>query len=349
MTLSVPEALDEVNLDKPSWVCHSSGMARMTVQRLAREIKTEADAYAYMESLRWPDGPVCPHCGSLERHYFLKPTAGKARATRTGNPTERRVWKCKTCRKQFSVLTGTIFHGTKVELRTWLFVVFEMCANKNGIAAREIERKYGVAPKTAWFMTHRLREAMKNRAPERLLSGTVVADETWIGPEPRFQHGYKRMAGHQGQMRPDKYPVMALIEVESGEVRARVIPRVTGENLRRVLQENVAMPHTVLHTDMENAYRAVSHRFAAHHTVNHKAREYVRGDVTTNQAENFFSQLKRSLDGTHHHVSREHLDRYLAEFTFRHSTRDLSDTDRMTRLMGRTGNRRLLYKTVFDD
>src|SRR5207253_4103806 len=101
-------------------------MARTTVMSLAKSIKTEADAYAYMEKLRWPDGPVCPHCRSMERHYFLKPRGG-TRATRTGSPTERRVWKCKACRKQFSVITGTVFHGTKVPLHTWLMVVFEMC------------------------------------------------------------------------------------------------------------------------------------------------------------------------------------------------------------------------------
>src|SRR5205814_4872117 len=124
------------------------------------------------------------------KHYFLTPKTKDshnvaARKTTRGTMTQRRVWKCKTCRKQFSVITGTVFHGTKVPLHTWLMVVFEMCANKNGIAAREIARKYGVAPKTAWFMTHRLREAMKDKAPHKLLTGTVVADETWIGGEPK--------------------------------------------------------------------------------------------------------------------------------------------------------------------
>jgi transposase-like protein len=316
---------------------------------LAKGIKTEADAYAYMESLRWPDGPVCPHCGSIERHYFLKPREGTARKTRTGTMSERRVWKCKTCRKQFSVITGTVFHGTKVPLHTWLMVVFEMCANKNGVAAREIARKYGVAPKTAWFMTNRLREAMKNRAPERLMTGTVVADETFIGPTPRFQHGYKRVKGGQGRMNPDKATVVTLVDRESGEARSRVIPNVTGDNLRTVLQENVSMPHTTLHTDMERAYGQVSHRFFAHYSVNHGGGEYVRDGVTTNQAENYFSQLKRSLDGTHHHVSREHLPRYHAEFDFRYSTRELSDTDRMIRLVRRASGKRLVYKRRTDD
>jgi len=318
---------------------------KTTLMTIAKTIKTEADAYAYMESLRWPDGPVCPHCASRERHYFLTPKAG-TRKTRTGKPTERRVWKCKTCRKQFSVITGTVFHGTKVPLHTWLMVVFEMCSNKNGIAAREIERKYGVAPKTAWHMTHRLREAMKNLAPERLISGTVVADETFIGPTPRFQHGYKPVKGGQGTMRGDKATVVSLIEKDSGEVRSRVIPNVTGENLKRVIEENVSMPHSILHTDSETGYLQVGQRFAGHHSVNHHVREYVRGDVTTNQVENYFSQLKRSLDGTFHHVSREHLPRYLAEFDFRFSTRDLTDAQRMQRLIGRSGGKRLSYRPL---
>jgi transposase-like protein len=323
-------------------------MEKTTVMSLAKGIKTEADAYAYMEKLRWPDGPVCPHCHSRAKHYFLTPKSGTGtRKTRTGSETQRRVWKCKSCRKQFSVITGTVFHGTKVPLHTWLMVVFEMCANKNGVAAREIARKYGVAPKTAWFMTNRLREAMKNLAPERLISGVVVADETFIGPTPRFQHGYKRVKGGQGQMRPDKIAVVSLIEKESGEVRSRVVPRVTGDNLKRVLAENVDMTTSALHTDGEKSYRHSAPRFAGgHHAVDHRAGEYVRGDVTTNQAENYFSQLKRSLDGTHHHVSREHLPRYLAEFDFRHSTRELDDTQRMQRLMGRTGGRRLTYKST---
>ena len=325
--------------------------SKTTVMTLAKEIKSEADAYAYMERMRWPDGPVCPHCASRERHYFLTPKTKDAdnvaaRKTTRGTMTQRRVWKCKTCRKQFSVTTGTVFHGTKVPLHTWLMVVFEMCANKNGVAAREIARKYGVAPKTAWFMTNRLREAMKDLAPERLISGVVVADETFIGPTPRFQHGYKPVKGGQGTMRADKVAVVSLIEKESGQVRSRVIPNVTGDNLRSVLHEHVSLPHSVLHTDGEKSYRQVGPQFREHHTVNHMAGEYVRGDVTTNQAENYFSQLKRSLDGTHHHVSRKHLQRYLHEFDFRYSTRDLTDTERMQRLMGRSGGKRLSYRPL---
>src|SRR5215212_2267727 len=143
--------------------------ADISIPALAR-LRSEAEAYEYLEGLRWGSKPVCAHCQS-ERVYFLKPSNGFGRRTRTGSVSERRVWKCGACRKQFSVLTGTIFHGTKIPLRTWLFVVYEMCASKNGVAAREIERKYELTPKTAWFMLHRIREAMRRDPLAGMLKG----------------------------------------------------------------------------------------------------------------------------------------------------------------------------------
>ena len=167
-------------------------MERVTVTDLALKIQSEADAYAFFESLRWPDGKVvCPHCGSEARHYFLAATMPGGRRTRTGAVSERRVWKCRDCRKQFSVITGTVMHGTKAPIRVWLFVIFEMAANKNGIAALEIQRKYGVANRTAWFMCHRVREAMLRTSPDKML-GTIVSDETYIGGEPKNRHADKR-------------------------------------------------------------------------------------------------------------------------------------------------------------
>jgi transposase-like protein len=316
---------------------------KTTVMTLAKQIKTEADAYSYMESLRWPDGPICPHCGSVEKHYFLKPREGNARKTRTGSLTERRVWKCKTCRKQFSVTTGTVFHGSKVPLHTWLMVVFEMCANKNGIAAREIARKYGVAPKTAWFMTHRLREAMKSKAPQALLSGTIISDETWVGGDPENRHGHRANKGVQGKT--EKTPVVTLIDTSTREARSRAIPTVTGRTLRDLIAESVDMPHTILHTDASNRYNIVARELAGRLIVNHRQGEYVSAEgVSTNIAETYFSQLKRSLDGTHHHVSRAHLQRYVTEFDFRFSTCHLDDTERMEKLMRQVGGRRLAYQ-----
>lgn len=155
---------------------------------LALRISDEHTAYLFLEKIGWPDGtPICPHCGNAGANY-IKPRTGTARPTRTGSLSQRRLWQCKKCRRQFSAMTGTIFHGSKVPLRTWLLVVFEMCASKNGMTAREIQRKYAVAPKTAWFMAHRIREAMRTRAPGSLI-GTIVADETWMGGDPMDKHG----------------------------------------------------------------------------------------------------------------------------------------------------------------
>jgi transposase-like protein len=209
----------------------------LRILTLSEQLRTEADAYKFLEDLRWGDRPVCPHCGSVEKMYFLKPSNGSTRSTRTGMASQRRVWKCAACRKQFSVLTGTIFHGTKIPVRTWIFVVFEMCSSKNGVAAREIQRKYAPTSKSAWFMLHRVRFAMEREPMAGLLSGRVVMDETWIGGKPSNRHGHRK--GQGGQGKTDKTPVVALVSRETGEVRSRVVPNVKGHNLRRVLDEHV--------------------------------------------------------------------------------------------------------------
>lgn len=324
---------------------------QITITRLIERIPDEASAYAYLESLRWPEKPVCPHCGSLNDHYFLKPQNKAGRKTRTGKPSARRVWKCKDCRRQFSVLTGTIFHGSKVPVRLWIFVFFEMCANKNGIAAREIERKYGVAPKTAWYMTQRIREAMKSRGAP-LMRGVIEADETWIGADTQKMNAKQRKAREKKlagtKAKTTKTTVVALIEERSGEVRAKVVPNVRASTLRQAMAENVDRFGSVLNTDSAPHYVNLGRQFAQHHAVDHHIGQYVdkRTRASTNKAENFFSQLKRSINGTHHHVSHEHLDRYVAEFAFRHSTCKMQDTERIHRLMGQVPGRRLVYKQV---
>jgi transposase-like protein len=314
----------------------------MSVLELADKLRTEADAYRYLEQLRWGDQPICPHCGSVDKHYFLTPKNGTSRKTRTGAASERRVWKCGACRKQFSVLTGTIFHGTKIPVRIWCFLVFEMAASKNGISAREVERKYGLCPRSAWYALHRLREAMKLGSGADPLVGRVIADETWIGGKPRNRHGHdpsNRMMGVT-----DKTTVFALVSRETGEVRSRVVPDIKRHTLRAAIAEQVDVPNTDLHTDALRSYQLIAGEFASHAYVNHADREYVRGDVTTNHAETYFSQLKRSVDGTHHHVSREHLARYLAEFDFRYTTCKDSDSERMAQIVEQSHGRRLLYQ-----
>jgi transposase-like protein len=317
---------------------------RLSLIKLADQLRTEADAYKYLEALRWGDQPSCPHCGSVRTPYFLKPSNGSSRKTRTGSASQRRVWKCADCRKQFSVLTGTLLHGSKIPVRTWVLVMFEMATNKNGMSAREIERKYDITAEAAWFMAHRLREAMKRDPVAGLLTGRVVADETWYGGKPKNRHGHDPKQHVQGgNWQQERTPIMSLVSRETGEVRSRVMPDVKPDNLRSVLREQTDPKSTHLHTDGARNYRLIASEFASHSAVNHDAREYVRGDVSTNQAESYFAQLKRSLDGTHHHVSRVHLHRYVTEFDFRFSTCKLADSERMAKIIAGTTGRRLTY------
>jgi transposase-like protein len=315
-----------------------------TVLQIADKLRNEADAYRFLEELRWPDGePTCPHCDTTGADY-IAPRNGVSRKTSGGTGTShRRVWRCHGCRKQFSVLTGTVMHGTKAKVRMWVLVIFEMCLSKNGVSAAEISRKYGVCQRTAWFMCHRIRAAMDDTS-ESLLHGVVMADETYFGGSVSNRHAKDR---HGDTGIAGKTPVFTLIEKHTGEARSRVLPKVNGATLYQAIKETADPSGSLLWTDSHLAYGRVGRRFVAHETVNHEEEQYVSPTgATTNPVENFFSQLKRSIDGTHHHVSVEHLDRYLAEFDYRFSTRKMSDTARMERLMGQVGGKRLTYKLV---
>ncbi|MCA1709015.1 MAG: IS1595 family transposase, partial [Actinobacteria bacterium] len=316
---------------------------------IAKTFSDDSAAWLQMEEMRWPDGPVCPHCGSVNRAYFLNPENGQRR-TSTGKVSHRRLWKCAECRKKFSVLVGTIFEGTHVPLSKWLMALFLMASSKNGVAAFELHRTLGITNETAWFMTQRIREAMKRGDVVEKMTGTIVSDETYIGGKPRNRHQQGRtrpgtskgFAGHQ----KDKAAVLSLVNKTTGEVRSRVVPTVTSATLAAVVTEQVNIAGSRLHTDAAHYYRQLGRQFASHQWVDHSHYEYVRGDVSTNQAEGFFSQLKRSLDGTHHHVSKVHLHRYLAEFDFRYSTRKMNDTVRMHRLVSQAAGRRLSYSAT---
>lgn len=316
--------------------------------KIAKRAPTEGEAYRMLEDLRWKGEPVCPHCGSVRPdHYFLAPANGSSRKTRTGSDSERRVWKCKDCRHQFSVLTGTIFHGTKIKIQTWLLVIFDVACAKNGISAREIERKYGLQPKTAWHMLHRIREAMKRDPLASLLYGTVMADETFIGGHPKNRHRNDPREPNRAPGSTDKQPVFALVDYETREVRSVAVPNVVGDTLREHIEAQVELDRTMLHTDESRAYNPIGREMRGHKSVNHSMGEYVsRTGVTTNAVENFFSQLKRSIDGTHHHVSTVHLDRYLANFDFMYTYCRQSDSQRMRKVIDGAGGRRLTYRPL---
>jgi transposase-like protein len=255
-------------------------MEKFSVVSLASQIQTEGDAYAFLEKLRWGAEPVCPHCGVIGGHYFLKPSNGVSRTTSRGTQSQRRTWKCADCRKQFSVTTKTVMHGSHVPLRVWVLVFFEMAANKNGISAREIERKYGVNARTAWHLTQRIREAM--RSDGKPFTGTVVvADETWVGGEPRNMHASKRPARGKGYS--DQTPVLSLVSIglETKEVRSQVVPDVRGVTLRKAIGNEAVLPEITLFTDSAMAYRELAPKVARHVMVNHKAGEYVKRGAGT--------------------------------------------------------------------
>ena len=314
---------------------------------LANKIPTEADAYLLLEEMRWHGKPVCPHCGSIDKHYFLEPRNGVSRETSTGKQTQRRLWKCSQCRKQFSALTGTVMHGSHIRIRTWLFVAFEFASSKNGVSAREIERKYGLHTDTAWTLCHRLREAMRLGPYGALLSGTIVADEAYIGGKPWNKHQQgrteKRRPGRKGAG-SSAIPVFSFLHRESGEVRSQILGATypTAAALGTVLSVDVEMATSALWSDKAHWYMPLGRRFGSHEYVDHLGREYVKPNgVTTNAIEGYFSQLKRSIDGTHHHVSATYLNRYLAEFDYRYTTCDMTDGDRMVRLLRQSAGRRL--------
>lgn len=315
---------------------------KLTLDYIARHFQDENEAYLFLESLRWPNGPVCVHCQHT-RAYFLQPKGD--RYTRTGHATQRRVYKCAACRKQFSVLVGTIFEGSKIPLYKWLLAIHMMCQGKNGVSAHELHRSLEVTYKSAWFMAHRIRKAME-REPlaGMLMNGTVEADETYIGGKPRRENNAPRLNQRQAARRrmDNKTPVVSLVQ-RGGEVRSRVMKKVTGANLGKLLAENVN-PRATLMTDSLRFYRKPGKAFARHESVDHSLGEYVRGDAHINSAEGYFSQLKRSIDGTHHHVSQQHLHRYLGEFDYRYNTRKLEDGDRTRLAIRMAEGKRLRYR-----
>jgi transposase-like protein len=328
-------------------------MQPMTLSDVARKFADEASAWEYVEKLRWQGCPVCPRCGS-ENVFYLAPVTGQPRKTSTGKNTHRRVWRCRACKRQFTVLIGTIFEGTKIPLSKWLMGIYLMSAGKNGVAALELQRDLGITYKSAWFMVHRIREAMANLGSGKFV-GTIVADETWIGGNPRYKHGKHDedaapvvLTGARPNQKTDKTPVLSIVNVETGEVRSTVVTDVSGPTLRKVMTDQVDMANSHLMTDEAKAYKTFSGEWISHQSVNHSNGEYVRKGVSTNKAENFFSQMKRSLDGTHHGVSPEHLQRYATEFSFRYGHRKMTDGERATTMLVRGQGVRLSYQRLIE-
>lgn len=277
----------------------------------------------YLEGIRWPDGPVCPHCGCLG-------TATKLNAKRRAG-----LYKCNACRKQFTVTVGTVFERSHIPLDRWLQAVYLLCSSKKGMSSHQLHRSLGVTYKTAWFMTHRIREAMRDGSLA-LMGGqgsTVEVDETYWGNIP----GATKRRGYQ-----HKEKIVSLVE-RAGDVRSFHVERVNAATLKPMLAAHIDAETRIM-TDEAGYYRGIDSHFAEHHTVNHGAGEYARGDITTNTVEGFFSIMKRGLIGTYHHVGSQHLGRYLHEFDFRYNTRRVSDAERMTAALEGIEGKRLYYR-----
>lgn len=300
----------------------------------APHFHNEQAAYDYVESRLWPDGPFCPHCGECERIGRL---AGKS--TRIG------VRKCYSCRKPFTVKVGTVFEDSHVPMRHWLQAMFLMASSKKGISANQLQRTLGCTIKTAWFIEHRIREAMATGDIEPFGSdGTPVeADETFIGIKP----GATRKAGGHGHMNT----VLTMVDRATGRAKSEVVANTSTWAVGPVLQANIS-PNARLMTDEGRQFVRHGRGFASHETVNHRANIYVRGDdptIHTNTVEGTFSVFKRGMRGVYQHCATKHLHRYLAEFDFRYSNRvalGVNDVERADRALKSVRGKRLTYRTV---
>lgn len=312
------------------------------VARIPEACSDETKAVEFMEWQRWCDDPVCPRCES-DDVYQMKDRE-------TGEREKYFRWRCRACKRQYSVRTNTVFEDSRIPLRYWCWAFWRACSSKKGISALQIKRETGLTYKSALFLMHRIRFAMADQ-PKGQLRGIVEVDETYVGGKPRYRQPDD--FGREGRSKmgpaPDfldrKTPVMALVE-RHGRVKALVPDHVTGINLKSAIREYVD-PSATIHTDERQGYRGIGREFqGGHHTVNHSAHEYVRGDVTTNTAEGFFALLKRGINGTFHHVSRKHLHRYVSEFEFRYNSRKTDDGGRLqAAIKGAEGKRLMFYAT----
>lgn len=293
----------------------------------------EEAAYEFVESKIWPNGPVCPHCGNKKRIGKLK-----GKTYRIG------LYKCYACRKPFTVKVGTIFEDSHVPLRLWLQAIYLMSASKKGISANQLYRTLGVTLKTAWFMGHRIREAMREGelSPMGGNNGIVEADETFLWDDP--DKPIKTGTGHKNK-------ILSLVDRQTGEVRSIVVDDLKIKTLIPILKENISKEARVM-TDDARQYVYLSKYFPKHMRVNHSEGEYVKifnRDVHTNTVEGYFSLFKRGMKGVYQHCEKQHLHRYLAEFDFRYSkriARGLGDTERAEKLLQGVIGKRLTYETT---
>jgi len=293
----------------------------------------ETKAREWLEARIWPDGPICPKCGVIDQATLMQ-----------GNSHRPGLYQCNACREPFTVTVGTLYERSHIPLHKWLATTHLMMASKKGMSALQIGRLLGLSKKTAWFVCHRIRESLRETNPG-MLGGegkTVEIDESFVGGLEKNKHHSKRK--HKGTGGVGKEAVFALVE-RGGRVRSHHIPAVNAETLRPILKAQLDGA-TLVMTDEGRAMKLAVKEFA-NETVNHSIGEYVRGDAHTNTIEGYFSIMKRGINGVYHHVSQQHLKRYLAEFDFRYNERSalgVSDAERMEKSVGGIVGKRLTYR-----
>lgn len=301
----------------------------------------EEAAYAHVEAHIWPNGATCPRCKGTERVNKLK-----GKSTRIG------VYKCYACRKPFTVKVGTIFESSHVKMNIWLQAIYLMSSSKKGISTQQLHRTLGVTLKTAWFMSHRIREAMRDGDLDQL-GGTgvyVEADETYFGNKagPHVMPAYRRGRPYIKKGKAGKKRAIVSLVERGGPVRSFHVKQANKENITKIVRENIVR-ESVLNTDESPLYKAVGQEMLGHMTTKHSAGEYVRGGVHSNTVENYFSVFKRGMKGTYQHCAEKHLHRYLAEFDFRYNNRSglgVEDVERANNALLGVVGKRLTYKTA---
>jgi hypothetical protein len=307
----------------------------------------EAAAFAHVESILWPDGPVCPKCGSINNATRLvvgettRTKKVKGETITVTYPARQGLWKCKAkeCRAQFTVRMGTLFEESRLPMTKWLQAIYLLTASKKGISTQQLKRTLECDQKSAWFLGHRIRAAMAEGtlSPFGVGGGAVEVDETFIGRKPgkAIRYGYEH-----------KMKVVSLVDRESGQARSMVVENVNTPTIAAIVRQNVAKEARLM-TDEARHYIKVGREFADHQVVRHQADEYVRGDAYTNTIEGFFSVFKRGMRGVYQHCSERHLHRYLAEFDFRYSNRialGVDDAQRARIAMTGMRGKRLTYR-----
>jgi transposase-like protein len=315
--------------------------ANLDLTQIMAHFATDEAAREYLEAVRWPNGPVCPHCSNADQAKIYAIAANPAKKVRAG------LYECKACNGQFTVTVGTIFEDSKIPLRKWLVAWYMLCTSKKGVSALQIQRMLDIGSyRTAWFMMHRIRYALRDPVFADKLGGgggIVEVDETYVGGKPR--RGSGKQKNEKGRYRvgrgTKKIPVVALVE-RDGRARSYRISGV-GKNLKQAIRQNVDRDTHIM-TDELLAYRGLAKEFAGHHVVKHSAGEYARGNAHTNTVEGFFALFKRGVNGTFHHIGTQYMDQYLAEFDFRYNHRKVTDGERTIAGLKKVEGKRLMLR-----